>query len=989
MYTRSILTRAYFYLTRLFALFIFIVSCNIAHANNTALSPTGDDDQDSILNSDDNCPTVANTGQWDRDKDGLGNECDDDIDGDGYSNEEERLAGSKMWDFQSRPNQVGDKDADGILDQDDNCPDIVNAGQWDKDKDGLGNECDDDIDGDSFSNEEERLAGSKMWDPLSRPVQAGDKDSDRILDADDNCPNIANAGQWDKDKDGLGNECDDDIDGDGFTHVVELSEGTKAWDKNSFPTVDTAPDSDEDGIADNKDNCPETANTAQTDTDNNGIGDACQEQNKYAELNYPTLNKYYRISSLNSNNVMQVASFNQLNGAIVSQSSYTASQNQQWLLVDEGEGNLRLKPRHSDKYLDIDHGSVDAGRYSHTWQQNESPSQLWKLDHVEGNVFKVRNNNSGLLLSVADNSTASGAQIIQWSDHSGPEQLWRFDEVADNQAEAKLEKAAAAFDINRTATGQPVYKIRNEMNNTYLFEDNGQVSYGNDDTPAYYWQLTNGDNGVFNITNLLTKNTLHIENQTGRMEISPAHSSWLSAMWYISETGGDSSKKNFRSRWQENHQMYINSDSSAVVYGEINSADPRSRWTLVQVNGKERLGRYERAICQDLAWTDPVQWPELIRLMNQAKIKKIRLVFRWPMIEPERGVYEWGVHDELVDLLLDNGIEIVGQVMDAPSWANGKTDDNVPAGHWAAIYRPLDHRDWERHLTQVASRYKDKVRKWIIWNEPNLDLYWRPNVDVGSWVYWLGIGSNAIRAADPSLFIITGGITGHDPDYIRAMYAHGAKGLFDALSIHPYTFPGLGLHAMQDSVNEVRDIMAGYQDNSELWVEEVGWSYATNGQWGNPALSDAEVAKFLRHLYMSLSGVDEVFWYNLKNMWWADTSEPEGAFGLVSEHELTPFKTYDAMALPDREYIDNIPIESFDITQPSTALKLGESLSFAYELLPTSTKIKHILWQSSDNSIATVDANGKVNAVGTGEVTITGKTLIGELSDSIKLTIAP
>jgi hypothetical protein len=107
-----------------------------------------------------------------------------------------------------------DKDGDGIIDDNDNCPDTANSDQADTDGDGTGDVCDDDRDGDGIAN------------------------------AEDNCPDVSNADQADADGDGTGDVCDD---------------------------------SDSDGVLDSVDNCLNTANPNQEDIDGDGIGDVCDD----------------------------------------------------------------------------------------------------------------------------------------------------------------------------------------------------------------------------------------------------------------------------------------------------------------------------------------------------------------------------------------------------------------------------------------------------------------------------------------------------------------------------------------------------------------------------------------------------------------------------------------------------------------------------------------------------------------------------------------
>ena len=162
-----------------------------------------------------------------------------------------------------------DKDCDGINDVDDNCAFAANPDQTNTDCDLFGDVCDPDVDNDGLNADEELEAGT---DPLK-----SDSDGDDYCDGTGwggSCGTQTQCIPMDNCPNKNNNQNDSDDDGIG-----------DACDDESNDACSTL-DSDSDGNNDLIDNCPMVANNLQNDEDFDGNGDACDFYDNNTGIEY-------------------------------------------------------------------------------------------------------------------------------------------------------------------------------------------------------------------------------------------------------------------------------------------------------------------------------------------------------------------------------------------------------------------------------------------------------------------------------------------------------------------------------------------------------------------------------------------------------------------------------------------------------------------------------------------------------------------------------
>jgi hypothetical protein len=203
----------------------------------------------------------------------------------------------------------------------------------------------------------------------------------------------------------------------------------------------------------------------------------------------------------------------------------------------------------------------------------------------------------------------------------------------------------------------------------------------------------------------------------------------------------------------------------------------------------------------------------------------------WPLIEPEKGKWNWDLLDNFVRLARENNIKLIFTLGMTPKWAAKNPDAPNPYGGNTSSSPPRDLADWENFIRKVAERnetvYGGAIRYWEVWNEPD-------NTQPGYLFYTgtieelVGMARTAhsiLKSVNSDNMIISPGITQIGQKWLDQFLKSGGVKYVDIITFHYYwAWNPPSFSDFEPTITSVKNIMEqnGCADKP-LWLTETGF----------------------------------------------------------------------------------------------------------------------------------------------------------------------
>jgi len=323
---------------------------------------------------------------------------------------------------------------------------------------------------------------------------------------------------------------------------------------------------------------------------------------------------------------------------------------------------------------------------------------------------------------------------------------------------------------------------------------------------------------------------------------------------------------------------------------------------------------------------EPAKRERICQMLNEAGFGWIRQEFPWEDIEIHgKGDFEdrrhepyrsaWDKYDNIVELANRYGLNVIARLSNPPAWSRA-------AGNEKGSLAPPDRfEDYGDFVYTFASRYKDRIDYYQIWNEPNIYPEWGEYpVDPERYTELLKVGHTRIKEADPGAFILCGSLAAtiemdgyphglNEFVFLQRMYDAGAGDYFDIMAVQGYgLWSGPTDRRMRPRVlnfsrpQYTRDIMVKNGDERKpIWMTEMNWNAIPADHPAYPMFGRVTLQQQAQYAVEAFRRARAEWpWMGVMNVWFfkratdLEKDQPMYYFRMV-EPDFTPMPLYDAL----------------------------------------------------------------------------------------------
>ena len=170
------------------------------------------------------------------------------------------------------------------------------------------------------------------------------------------------------------------------------------------------------------------------------------------------------------------------------------------------------------------------------------------------------------------------------------------------------------------------------------------------------------------------------------------------------------------------------------------------------------------------------------------------------------------------------------------------------------------------------------VEAVMLWNEPNNLSHWNFEIDPGWNIYakMVNLAADAVKAENPRLRRVLGGISPIDPEFIRNMQRQCVLGHVDVVAVHgfPLDWNHWTIHEWPNKLQEIHAVT-----DLPVWISEIGVS----------TFGAEEVQQFglKRAAELLIGRAERMHWYSLYDLprtWPATTRHREAEGSAYYRH---------------------------------------------------------------------------------------------------------